>query len=345
MPLPGLQTKRNNSCFHLPLSTHPTRLLSLSEVIPIVHYFYEHEDVPADSQWYVPKMNGNDLDELFIHWYYNDTEVEFIERPYEMVHTMIYEGMKMAIAQQQKLLSIKDWQMVSQQQEITHDQYLASLCVLGMRNDPAISERFLALLNSQNWQERWVSAHFLGLRHDERALPTLLMMLTEELLPPFDGHGDNWCHYWRKYARKLLRTWQAPEVLHALYQALQFWIATEVSFRENDDDNFYWWMNFEASLCYELGYRDAFELVLQLPLQAAHHQFLLVSMAQGYYAKSHAVGFRDETQQNLHRHTHTQTVEKDMLDILETRCHFSHKQARTLLQAYHEAFDESEIAF
>ncbi len=104
-------------------------------------------------------------------------------------------------------------------------------------------------------------------------------------------------------------------------------------------------MNFEASLCYELGYRDAFELVLQLPLQAAHHQFLLVSMAQGYYAKSHAVGFRDETQQNLHRHTHTQTVEKDMLDILETRCHFSHKQARTLLQAYHEAFDESEIAF
>ena len=34
-----------------------------------------------------------------------------------------------------------------------------------------------------------------------------------------------------------------------------------------------------------------------------------------------------------------------MLDILETRCHFSHKQAQTLLQAYHEAFDESEIAF
>jgi hypothetical protein len=322
----------------------PTQILSLAEVLPIVQYFYEHGDILASSQWYVPSMNENDLDELFIHWYYHDEEIEFVERPGEMVHTMIYEGMAVGVDQEQKLLSIKDWQTLSLQQDIAHDQYLTALCVLGLEHDPTLYERFLALLDSRNRQERWVSAHFLGLKHDERALPVLIMMLTEELLLPYDAPSGDWTYNWREYAPKLLRTRQTPAVLHALYHALQSWIAAEPSFQENDYD-FRWWMNFEASLCYELGYRDAFELVLQLRLQGTHHQFLLVSMAQGYYTKSHGIGFRDEIQQELRRHTHTQTVEKDMLDILETRCHFSREQAQALLKAYHEAFYESEISF
>lgn len=322
----------------------PTQILSLAEVLPIVQYFYEHGDILASSQWYVPSMNENDLDELFIHWYYHDEEIEFVERPGEMVHTMIYEGMAVGVDQEQKLLSIKDWQTLSLQQDIAHDQYLTALCVLGVERDPTLYERFLALLDSRNRQERWVSAHFLGLKHDERALPVLIMILTEELLLPYDAPGGDWTYNWREYAPKLLRTWQTPAVLHALYHALQSWIAAEPSFQENDYD-FRWWMNFEASLCYELGYRDAFELVLQLPLQATHHQLLLVSMAQGYYTKSHTIGFRDEMHQALHSHTHTRAVEKDMLNILETRCRFSPEQAHALLHAYHEAFDESEIAF
>jgi hypothetical protein len=186
-----------------------------------------------------------------------------------------------------------------------------------------------------------ISARFLGQVHDQRAMPVIVEMLTEDIQIHANHDNDQWAFYWRCYAPKLLRQWQTEPVLHALYHALKIWREAENFF----DHDFTYWMDFEASLCYELGYRDAFELVLQLPLQAPHHQFLLISMAQGYYTKSHAVSLLDECKQQSRRHTHTKTVKNDIINILATKCKLSQAQAQNLLKEYHEAFREGEIGF
>jgi Barstar (barnase inhibitor) len=313
-----------------------THLLQRDEVTQFVRYIYEHYTLPPMHPWYPAPWKDLDLEELAIEWYYNNAEKEWIERPYEMVKYTIYRG----VEEQQIFYTFQDWQEILEKSDASQDLRLAAICVLSEENLAATYDQLLTFLVSPQMEERWMSARFLGQAYEERALPVILAMLNENREIQASDE-DGWTFFWRFYAPKLLRHWQIESVTHALYESLQTWFESETLFDHEATD----WMNFEAHLCYELGYRNAFELVLQLPLQAAHHRFLLVSMAQGYYTKSHAISFHEETQHGLHRHTHTRAVENNMVDILETRCHFSKEKTQELLHAYHEAFDEDEITF
>ena len=206
-----------------PITQHVlTHLLQLDQVTQIVQFIYEHYSLPPMYQWYPAPRQTFDLEELAIEWHYNNAEIEWIERPYEMVKYTLYRG----IEEPQVFYTSQDWQDMLLSLDASPEQHLATICVLSEKDLAAMYSQLLILLTSTRMDERWVSARFLGQAHEERALPVILAMLSENIHIQASDE-DGWAFFWRFYAPKLLRHWQTEPITHALYESLQTWFQSE----------------------------------------------------------------------------------------------------------------------
>lgn len=122
-----------------------THLLTLEEVIHIVHSVYEHDHLPHNYQWYPLLMQESELDELFVDWYYSNAEEEWIELPDEMVQYTIHRGID---KDAKEVYTLQNWQDILARQDTTLEEYLAVLCVLSKDNLEAMYHRLLTLLET-----------------------------------------------------------------------------------------------------------------------------------------------------------------------------------------------------
>src|SRR5262249_28943231 len=148
----------------------------------IVHEIYVDEQLPQAVEWgSLPRQEARQFEEQVLILHYTDEEELFVEWPYEMMQETILEGMQELFAQENRLLTVQDWRTLlrHREAEMTRAQRFAALCVLSRVDVSDIADRLLRGLESPDMQESWVSARLLGGAHDERALPVLISMLTE----------------------------------------------------------------------------------------------------------------------------------------------------------------------
>ena len=260
--------------------------VSLAQASHILETFFRSGEVTEPPLWLA--IEGETHYELRMklkRLYYWSDEEALLEQSYDSTREMIGKGVLTAGG----AFSLDYWKGVLSQLESSLTLRLAAICVMGRSQWPEAPSLLRPFLHSPIKQERWVSARFLGVWHEEEALPILLSMLTDEL--PLMTRKDEseyeglWYDYWRRYAPRLLRSWEDASVTDRLREALGVWIQAEPRFNHTLDDYFHDWLDHEKRLCYELGYREDFTALAGLELEDEHRDELLTAMKQGYHVK------------------------------------------------------------
>lgn len=235
------------------------------------------------------------LNQLQRTFYCSDEEM-LVEKHINRTRPTIEQGVEEALEKGAEGYALAYWQDVLSQAETSLSQRLAALCVIGLSTLPEAPELLRPFLQSPVKQERWVSARFCGLWRDEEALPILLSMLTDELPLAEQKRAREDDHYWyntwRRYAPRLLRNWQTPEVDQQLRQALTVWVQAEPRFDPDDE----LWELCEGEICYELGYRGASTILSELSLTGKQKQALSYQLERGRRAQQkHWTAFEEYT--------------------------------------------------
>ncbi len=105
----------------------------------------------------------------------------------------------------------------------TEEDKVLALLALGYSGVSQARDVLLPYLQSANPMERWASALCLGELKEEQALPELIRMLDEFLLPrpyPLECEGGLY-HFWRIKTAFLLGEWQRSDLAPVLRNALK----------------------------------------------------------------------------------------------------------------------------
>jgi hypothetical protein len=141
---------------------------------------------------------------------------------------------------------------------------------------------FIPYLTSLSVKERWTSAFILGERKDSNALSALCMMLTEFL--PLDEQPVEELSWWiacrREWIPSILRSWMQPEITVQLRLALEVCLMNHAPDPVNKDA-LYW---YEDALAYELGYRNASDMVIGIKTTNVTLHIAMIHAAMGVYA-------------------------------------------------------------
>ena len=273
--------------------------VSLAQASHILETFFRRGEVTEPPLWLaIEGETYYQLDAMLDRLYYWSDEEALLEQPHDNIRETIGEGVTRALGRREDVFSLEYWQGVLLQPECPLTLRLAAICVMGRSQWPDAPSLLRPFLHSPIKQERWVSSRFLGVWHEEEALPILLSMLMDEL--PLMTRKDEseyeglWYDYWRWYAPRLLRSWEDSGVTHRLRKALGVWIQAEPQFNHTLDDYFNRWLDYEKRLCYELGYREDFTALAGLDLEDEHRDELLTAMKRGYYVKQKRMTAREE---------------------------------------------------
>ena len=269
--------------------------VSLAQASHILETFFRSGEVTEPPLWLaIEGETYYQLDAMLDRLYYLSDEEALLEQPHDNIRETIGEGVTRALGRREDVFSLEYWRDVLSQPESSLTLRLAAICVMGRSQWPDAPSLLRPFLHSPIKQERWVSARFLGVWHEEEALPILLSMLADELpvmtRKDESEHDGFWYDHWRWYAPRLLRSWEDAAVTHRLREALEVWIQAEPQFDHNFDN----WLDDEKRLCYELGYREDFTALAGLDLEDEHRDELLAAMKQGYHVKQKRMTAREE---------------------------------------------------
>lgn len=269
---------------------------------------------------------------------FEDDEDIFLEWDENQVQCLIMNGMERHPDDGWQDADIPAWVRLLRQGDL--QDRLSALCVIGRSQLSRRRALLLPFLESPWTAERWVSARFLAPLHEEKALPVLLQMLTEEvpLSPLSPGEErDEWYDNWRVYGPRLLRGWQHPDIIPALTRALHLNLETE-SYAPH---RFLGWYRFRSTCCRELGRREAFDALDSFDRTDVRVRVALVQIAQGYYlAQQQYSSLRAEMEQ-VRTLMDDQNARPALCQILETRAGLTHAEACTLIERYED--DECEV--
>lgn len=263
--------------------------LDLASTLHVLEMFFTSGQRSAEVSWSELSSEENSkLKEAFERQYYHSNFEVLLELDIQMARWTIEKGIETMLSGAEQIPDPATWQQILTRQDATPDQRLTALCIVGLSNLPEAPELLLPFLKSPVKKERWISARFLGMIQEEQALPVLFSMLTDEL--PGEEARDQWYDEWRFYAPRLLRKWQNQETTAHLREALAAWLQNENRF----DQDLSIWQNFEAELCYELGYREDFAALTDQPVADTHKKELLSAMKKGQTVKSEEMSYLEE---------------------------------------------------
>lgn len=261
--------------------------ISFAQASQIMETFFAEGERSTSLHWLELSAAAYDnlLNKLKRSYYRSDEEVR-VEKDMNRTRSTVGQGLKEVEGKEEEAYSLAYWQEVLTRSETSLSQRLAALCAIGLSTLAEAPALLRPFLQSPVKQERWISARFCGLWQNDEALPVLLSMLTDELPLATRKHEQEddyyWYNDWRRYAPRLLRKWQTPEVGRSLHKALAVWVQAEAQF---DPDDAQLWELFEGEICYELGYRGDITMLYELPLEQERKQALSYQVEQGKKAR------------------------------------------------------------
>ena len=306
---------------------------SFSQARQIMEEFFMSGHCSASIQW-LTLETYYDPGETLEHLSYLNDEEEFIEGRESTIRETIIQGILQAPLDRGNAFS-DSWKNVLLDQNMPISQRVTALCVIGSSPLPEKAAFFLPFFESTAKKERWVSAVFLGMMGNERVIPMLLSMLTDELpilVKESWSQQEHWYEDWRPSAPRLLRKWQTAEVLAGLQHALAQWIQAEPFF----DPDYGLWRAYEAELCYELGYRGDLATCTTLTLEEEHRQMLMIDAARGYLTAKKHLSLHEEYVQQKHFWGTYRSMQKEVLTILDEQFGIPQPVAEGMLRQYRQ---------
>lgn len=214
------------------------------------------------------------------------------------------------------------------------DQIIAAFA-LGYTKSMWASELLLPYLQNDNPKLRWAVALTLGERREPEALPILIKMLQEYLMPPTSYSAE---HDWFKVRQiavaTLLGNWGDTTAILPLREMLKRVWSLE---QQHPDRNAQLWWTYQETLAYSLGQLDAFDALADLELPDFRRRYWMLYIALGYVNAKEQYGLTIMRilQEMLYEEKH-QGLNKLLLHILQEKASLSPEEATSSIQAFED---------